>query len=149
MHELHTHIETPLALLPAVIDDAGDVVGPIIDLQDALALELVVSIGTAGVTFDDNTGFDVVLEHSEATADEDFEPLEDSKFLLGAGVVGGVVLALREGHDEEVYRFGYKRDRRYVRVRVVPVGVHAAGTVIGATAVVLPKVRPSGDQVPV
>ncbi|GAB5500981.1 MAG: hypothetical protein PsegKO_32920 [Pseudohongiellaceae bacterium] len=156
MHELHSHVVARQALPPALRQTGDAIAGATIDLLGQLACEFLICVGAEGDDLAADVGFDVILETSEDDGSGNpagWAAETDARRYLGAiaddgsdGQTDGIVLKLREGAGGKDYRFGYKGGKRFCRLRLVAIGTQDTGTVVGATAVLLPKLKPVAAQ---
>ncbi|GAB5387078.1 MAG: hypothetical protein Alpg2KO_00460 [Alphaproteobacteria bacterium] len=156
MHELHSHISVEQALPPALRQTGADIDGATIDLQGKSAVEFIVSVGAEGDAFSSSVGFNVILE----TADDDgtgapdtWAPETNAQLYLGAASddgndvqTSGIALSIRENGGAQDYRFGYKGGKRFARLNLVAVGTQGTGTIVSATAVTVPLLKPADAQ---
>ena len=143
MKDLHSLIEARHVLGPVVL--AADNTPAAIDRQGYESAELVLGIGIGGITFDSSNKIEIKLTHSDddstytdvATAD-----------MIGVTVSGsGIIKSLVAAHAAAAkYRFGYRGNKRYLKLLFDFTGTHGTGTAVDATWLFgNPSVAPIAD----
>lgn len=134
MKDLHSDISLVNLLAAAVY--SADANSGWIDLQGYAAVEIALSIGVGGITFDATNKIAFVLEHADATDQSDAAAVTDAALLGVSGTASGVVKTLTAAHAAAaVYRFGYRGDKRYIRLTADFSGTHGTGTPISANLI--------------
>lgn len=129
MRDMHSALVAVLALDAAVY--SADAQSIDIDLQGYNASELVLSIGEGGITFSGSNKIEFKLLHSDDGVT--FINVTDSDMLGVADITDGIIKSLTSAHNAaDVYRFGYKGNKRYLRVVADFSGTHGAGTPFSA-----------------
>ena len=129
MKDFHSSMIAVLALAPEIL--AADKTSEAIDLQGYNAAEIILVIGAGGIVFTNTKKIDFELTHSDDGAS--FDRVRDGDVLGVALDAPGILKTLKVAHaDAAVYRFGYRGDRRYLKVRANFGGAHDTGTMIAA-----------------
>jgi hypothetical protein len=105
------------------------------------ALTVAVYLGAGGITFTTNNKIDINVTHSDddstyvAVTDDDVVlPYSTTATVALLGAADGTVKSLRAAHaTEEVFLFGYRGKKRYVKIELDFVGTHSTGTLVGAS----------------
>lgn len=145
MKDMHSFMSAAVAIGAATY--AADEVGAAIDKVGYEGVEFVLNAGVGGITFSGTNKVEVVVEDSP---DNSTWTVVDDADILGATVAaGGIVKAFVAAHAAAaVYRFGYKGDKRYVRVTLDFSGTHGSGTPFAVTALkVNGHDNPQADQI--
>lgn len=131
MKDIHSDLAL-VKLLGAAVYSA-DANSGWIDLQGYAAAEISLSIGAGGITFSGTNKIAFVLEHADAADQSDAAVVTDSDILGVSGTSSGIIKALTAAHDTAaVYRFGYRGDKRYIRLTADFAGTHGTGTPLAA-----------------
>jgi hypothetical protein len=130
MKDMHSCLTAAVAIGNAVL--AADNTPASIDLQGYNAAEILLSIGIGGITFTGTNKIEFVLTHSDD--DTTYTNVTDADLLGVTGTTGGIIKALVAAHAAAaVYRFGYKGNKRYLKLLADFSGTHGTGTPIAAT----------------
>ncbi len=131
MKDLHSGFKAVVAIAAASL--TADPTPPAIDRRGYDAVEFLLAIGVGGITFDATNKVEFKLTHSDD--DVTYDAVEQ-KDVLGATVAaGGIVKALTAAHAAAAaYRFGYKGNRRYLKLLPDYSGTHGTGTPLSAIA---------------
>lgn len=129
MRDLHSGLIAVLAIAPAVHAAAPTPVD--IDLQGYNSAEIILPIGVGGITFTDVNKIEFKLAHSDD--DVTYTDVTDADMLGVSGISNGIIKSLMAAHaTADVYRFGYKGNKRYLRLIADFSGTHVAGTPFSA-----------------
>ena len=141
--DLATRISHTLAIGPATLS-SSTTPSPI-DLNGYQSAEVVIAVGTGGITFSSTNYINFVLQESDDGVN--FSNVTASE-LDGAAapltVTNGVVPSLQSAHpNPTVMEFGYLGGKRYLELQAVFGGTHATGTpiagfVVGGNPVKIP-----------
>jgi hypothetical protein len=144
MRDLHSKIA--LAVLIAAQTAAADTTPVAVDRQGYEAVEIALLIGVGGITFSGTNKIEFVLEHSDDNST--WTKVADKDLLGVSGTSNGIIKALVAAHAAgNNYRFGYKGNKRYVRLTADFSGTHGTGTPIAASAILSRGFnRPEADQ---
>lgn len=105
-----------------------------IDRQGFNAVELAISVGVGGITFDGTNHLDFVLSHSND--DQSYDLVSAADVLGATGVASGVIKSIAAAHAAaKAYRFGYIGGRRYLKLKADFVGTIATETALAAVAI--------------
>ena len=132
MKDLHSNVAALTLIGAAAL--AADNTPAAVDLQGYGSAEILLAIGTGGITFSGTNKIEFKLTHSDDDSSYDAVTAAD---LLGVDTVGegGIVKALIAAHaDPATYRFGYVGSRRYLKLLADFSGTHGTGTPIAAIA---------------
>lgn len=126
MHDLFNLETFKLGIGPAT--HSATVNGPIIDLFSYQGVVLCVAIGAGGIVFDNNNRIDLKLLHSVDGVV--FEPVADYDMRGGLkGIVNGIIRSFNTPQPAaETLKFGYVRNRQYIRLAAEFNGTHSIGT---------------------
>lgn len=129
MRDLHSGLTAVLALAAAVYD--ADNTPAAIDLQGYNSAEIILPIGVGGITFDATNKVEFVLTHSDD--DVTYTNVTDADMLGVSDITGGIIKSLVAAHAAgTVSRFGYKGNKRYLKLLANFSGTHGAGTPMSA-----------------
>ncbi|MCV9965463.1 hypothetical protein OIU34_26650 [Pararhizobium sp. BT-229] len=132
MKDLHSHITLAVAIGNAVL--AADNTPVAIDLQGYDAAEIELSIGAGGITFSGTNKIEFVLTHSDD--DTTYAPVTTADMLGVTVATGGIIKSLVAAHAAAAaYRFGYKGNKRYLKLLADFSGTHGTGTPIAANVI--------------
>jgi hypothetical protein len=123
-----------------------DVFGPVamnadntpaaVDLAGYQAAELVLGIGIGGITFDATNKIEFVLTHSDD--DSSYSNVTDDDMLGVTGITGGIIKSLVAAHAAAAkYRYGYRGNKRYLKLLVNFSGTHGSATPLSAEVVAM------------
>lgn len=120
---------------PAAVDTAG---------YDAAMIAIEIGIG--GITFTGVNKIEFVLTHSDDNVS--YANVADADMQGVTGITNGIIKALTAAHAAAaVYRFGYRGNRRYLKLLADFSGTHASPTPIAACAVLgRPSFAPTPNQ---
>lgn len=144
MHDLHSHVSVKSLIAPAVL--AADNTPVAVDLLGFDAAEIILSIAAGGITFSGTNKIEFVLTHSDD--DSTYTNVTDADMLGVSGISSGIIKSLTAAHaSANAYRFGYKGNKRYLKLLADFSGTHGTGTGIAATVVRgAPEVKPQANQ---
>jgi len=130
MKDLHSRITRVVAIGNAVL--AADNSPAAIDLQGYESAEILLDIGIGGITFSGTNKIEFVLTHSD---DDSTYSAVATADMLGVTVAsGGIIKSLVAAHAAaNVYRYGYKGGKRYLKLLADFSGTHGTGTPIAAS----------------
>ncbi|WP_377299728.1 hypothetical protein [Rhizobium sp. SGZ-381] len=132
MKDLHSKVKRTVAIGCAVL--SADNTPAAIDLQGYDSAEILLDIGVGGITFSGTNKIEFVLTHSDDDSTYTAVTLADMLGLASVGS-GGIIKALTSAHAAAaVYRFGYKGNKRYLKLLADFSGTHGSGTPIAASA---------------
>lgn len=140
MKDMNTGIIAVQEVLPQVVTSGGGAVTTgDVDLQGANAVEVLTHFGAPGDTLGSTVYFTVKAEHADDTGDTGAAGAYSdcaTADLLGVTAASGIVLTVNaDAEASQVYKFGYKGNKRYLKVTVTPEGTHSTGTPIAVTIV--------------
>lgn len=140
MKDLHSHITIATAIGAATL--AADNTPAAIDLKGYQSAEIMLAIGIGGITFDATNKVEFKLTHSDDDSTYTAVTTDD---MLGVTVAdGGIIKALTAAHAAaDVYRYGYKGNKRYLKLLADFSGTHGTGTPIAACVI-----KGNGDSNP-
>lgn len=132
MKDLHSHITIVSAIGNAIL--SADNTPVAINLQGYESAEIVLSIGIGGITFSGTNKIEFKLTHSD---DDSTYTDVTTADMLGVTVgSGGIIKALTAAHAAaDVYRYGYKGGKMYLKLLADFSGTHGAGTPIAANVI--------------
>jgi len=142
--DLHSKLMVATAIAAAVLSATPTALE--VDTQGYSSIELVLSVGAGGITFDDTNKVEFKVEHSDDGSDWSDVVADD---ILGQETVTtGIVKALTAVHASAgSYRFGYIGPKRYVRVTPVFSGTHGSPTPLAGTWLLSnAAIQPVADQ---
>lgn len=144
MHDLHSHVSVKSLIAPAVL--AADNTPVAVDLLGFDAAEIILNIAAGGITFSGTNKIEFVLTHSDD--DATYTNVTDADMLGVSGISNGIIKALTAAHaSASAYRFGYKGNKRYLKLLADFSGTHGTGTGISATVVRgAPELTPQANQ---
>lgn len=145
MKDAHAFMTAAVAIAAAAY--SADETGATIDKADYESIEFVMGAGVGGITFTGVNKIDVVVEDSaDGSA---WAACEDADVLGATVAAGGIVKTFEAAHAAAAaYRFGYKGDKRYVRVRLDFSGTHGTGTPFSVLALKINgHDNPQADQI--
>lgn len=132
MHDIHSGMTATVVIGAAVL--SADNSPAAIDLQGYDAAELILAIGAGGITFSASNKIEFVLTHSDD--DATYTAVTDADMLGVTGITDGIIKSLVAAHAAaDVYRFGYKGGKRYLKLLADFSGTHGTGTPIAATLI--------------
>ena len=132
MHDLHSHVSVATLIGAATL--AADNTPAAVDLRGFDAAEIVLAIGAGGITFSGTHKIEFVLTHSDD--DSTYTAVTDADMLGVSGISSGIIKSLVAAHAAAAsYRFGYKGNKRYLKLLADFSGTHGTGTAIAATVV--------------
>lgn len=134
MRDIHSDLALVKLLGAAVLSADAD--SGWIDLQGYDAAEIELSIGAGGITFSGTNKIEFKLEHADATDQSDSAAVADKDLLGVSGTSSGIIKSLVAAHaTASVYRFGYKGNKRYLKLTADFSGTHGTGTPMSATLI--------------
>jgi len=135
MNDLHHNIKPVTTLLPVVTTADKD--GASVDRQGFQSVEHIIHLGAPGDTFSGSLKFDFFLEESDDPS-SNFAGVTDANSLLGdfpLAADGHFLTVDANGECSQLYRIGYRGNKRYSRVTMNKTGTHTNGTPLGMLAV--------------
>lgn len=132
MRDMHSDIEVA-DLLP-VASRTADNTPAAVDLQGYNSAEIILSIGVGGITFDATDKIEYKLTHSD---DDSVYTAVGAADMLGVTPgTGGIIKSLVAAHAAAAnYRYGYRGNKRYLKLLADHSGTHGTGTISGAVVV--------------
>lgn len=125
MRDLHNCVKAVPALLPVAITATTS--GKIIDLQGYEAVEFVVEVGIATSGLDASNKYTVTVQAGNTVNDVATPTtITDAATVTAAQLLGTPPTLDNAADDENVYRFGYVGDKRYVQLVFTETGTAAA-----------------------
>ena len=117
-----------------------------VDLQGFNAAEIILGIGVGGITFSGTNKIEFVLTHSDD--DSTYTNVADADMIGVSGISNGIIKSLTAAHAAAAhYRFGYKGNKRYLKLLADFSGTHGTGTPISASVIKgRPDVAPCAAQ---
>ncbi len=132
MKDMHNNILVDQAIGLATL--TADNVPAAVDLSGFKSAEILLAIGAGGITFTGTNKIEFKLTHSDD--DVTYDDVVDADMLGVSDVAGGIIKDLKTAHaSAAVYRFGYKGNRRYLKLLADFSGTHGTGTPIAAMVV--------------
>lgn len=126
MKDIHSNASFALMFGPVTL--AADNTPAAIDLQGYAGAEIVLGIGVGGITFDATNKVEFKLTHSDDDSTYAAVEIADMLGLASVGS-GGIIKSLTAAHAAAaVYRFGYKGNKRYLKLLADFSGTHGTGT---------------------
>ncbi|MUO83999.1 hypothetical protein [Agrobacterium vitis] len=132
MKDLHSHISRVVAIGNSTL--AADNTPAAIDLRGYDSAEICLDIGVGGITFTGTNKIEFVMTHSDDGTT--YTNVADADMLGVTGISNGIIKALTAAHAApDVYRYGYKGGKRYLKLLADFGGTHGAGTPIAASVI--------------
>lgn len=132
MKDMHNNISVDQAIALDTLD--ADNVPVAVDLSGFKSAAILLAIGAGGITFTGTNKIEFKLTHSDD--DVTYNNVTDIDMLGVSGVSAGIIKDLKTAHaSPAVYRFGYKGNRRYLKLLADFSGTHGTGTPIVAMVV--------------
>lgn len=133
MRDIHSDLTVVSAIGAAVLD--ADNTPAAIDLQGYDAAEIVLLIGAGGITFTTTNKVEFKLTHSDDNSTYEAVTVDDMLGLSSVGD-GGIIKSLVAAHaSAAAYRYGYKGNKRYLKLLADFGGTHSTGTAMAAVVV--------------
>lgn len=130
MKDIHSGMTAVVAIGAATL--SADNTPAAIDLQGHNAAEILLAVGVGGITFSGTNKIEFKLTHSDD--DSTYTDVADADMLGVSSISSGIIKALTAAHAAAaVYRFGYRGNKRYLKLLADFSGTHGAGTPIAAT----------------
>ena len=130
MRDNHTNMTVAVAIGSATL--SADNTPAAVDRLGYEAAELVLAIGAGGITFSGTNKIEFVLTHSDD--DSTYSAVTDADVLGVSSISSGIIKALTAAHaSAAAYRFGYRGNKRYLKLLADFSGTHGTGTPISAT----------------
>ena len=127
MQDLHSTIFIQKVLGPVVA--TADNTPAALDRQGYDAVEIVLDIGIGGITFDSTNKIEFKVTHSDD--DVTYTNVTDADMLGVTGITSGIIKSLTSAHAAAAaYRFGYRGNKRYLKILHDFSGTHGTGTPI-------------------
>lgn len=132
MKDMHNNISIDTAIALDTLD--ADNVPAAVDLSGFKSAAILLAVGVGGITFNGTNKIEFKLTHSDD--DVTYEDVAAIDMLGVTGVTDGIIKDLKAAHPSaEVYRFGYKGNRRYLKLLAHFSGTHGTGTPVAAMVV--------------
>lgn len=132
MKDLHSGMTVVSAIGAVVL--AADNTPPAIDLQGYNGAEIVLAIGIGGITFSGTNKIEFKVTHSDD--DSTYTDVTDADMLGVSSISSGIIKSLVAAHAAAaVYRYGYRGNKRYLKILADFSGTHGAGTPIAAMVI--------------
>lgn len=132
MRDIHSDLSIAIAIGAATL--AADNTPAAVDLLGYAAAEIVLAVGIGGITFSGTNKVEFKLTHSDD--DSTYDAVEAKDMLGVEPAAGGIIKSLVAAHAAAgVYRFGYKGNRRYLKLLADFSGTHGTGTPIAALVI--------------
>ena len=130
MRDLHSTLSRVVALAAAARN--SDATSAAIDLQGYDSAVIQIDIGVGGITFDATNKIEFKVTHSD---DDSTYTDVTTADMVGVTVSGtGIVRALVAAHAAgAVYNYGYKGDKRYLKIQADFSGTHGSATPCAAS----------------
>lgn len=144
MQDIHSECSVS-TLLPAATYSADNTPAAV-DLQGFNAAEIVLGIGVGGITFSGTNKIEFVLTHSDD--DSTYTNVADADMLGVSSISSGIIKSLTAAHATAThYRFGYKGNKRYLKLLADFSGTHGTGTPLSACVIKgEPELAPCANQ---
>ena len=128
MQDIHTGVFIDTLIANATY--AADTTPVAVDLIGFNAAEIVLALGAGGITFTGTNKVEFVLTHSDDNTT--YTNVTDADMLGVSGISNGIIKALTSAQAAAIGRFGYKGNKRYLKLQADFSGTHGTGTPIGA-----------------
>jgi hypothetical protein len=130
MKDIHSDFTRVVAIGAATLN--ADNTPATIDVRGYDAVEILLDIGIGGITFSGTNKIEFVLTHSDDDSTYSNVTTDD---MLGVTIASdGIIKALVAAHAAaNVYRYGYKGGKRYLKLLADFSGTHGTGTPIAAS----------------
>lgn len=144
MRDMHSVINR--AVLIANATYSADTTPVAVDLLGYDSAEVLLDIGAGGITFSGTNKIEFVLTHSDD--DSTYSNVTDADMLGITGISSGIIKSLVAAHaTASVYRYGYRGNKRYLKLLADFSGTHGTGTPIGASVLRMrPHYTPTANQ---
>jgi len=144
MNDIHSKMSVA-TLIGAATLSADNTPGAV-DLLGFNAAEIILAIGVGGITFSGTNKIEFVLTHSDD--DSTYTNVADADMLGVSGISNGIIKSLTAAHAAAAhYRFGYKGNKRYLKLLADFSGTHGVGTPMAASVIKgQPDVAPCAAQ---
>lgn len=144
MHDLHSHISVDTLIGNATL--GADNTPAAVDLQGFDAAEILLAIGIGGITFSGTNKIEFVLTHSDDNSS--YSNVTDADMIGVSGISNGIIKTLNSAHAAAAhYRYGYKGNKRYLKLLADFGGTHGSGTPIAAAVIKgQPELGPTANQ---
>lgn len=134
MRDLHSNIAFVNVLSPNGLL-AADVTSAALDLAGFNSAEFALTIGVGGITFDATNKVEFKLTECD-TAGGTFTAVAADDVLGATVAAGGIVKSLVSAHATlEVFKFGYRGYKRFLKLTADFSGTHGTGTAISCVLV--------------
>lgn len=133
MKDLHHNVKPVTTLLPVVTSTDKD--GASVDIQGFSSVEHIIHVGAPGDTFSGSIKFDFYIE--ESANGTDWAGVTNEEDILGEFTLGadGHFLTIdADAECSQLYRIGYRGNKRYSRVTMNKTGTHTTGTPLSMLA---------------
>lgn len=144
MEDIHSCVSLDTLIVNATY--AADTTPVAVDLQGFDAAEVILALGAGGITFSGTNKIEFVLTHSDDNSS--YSNVADADLLGISGTTNGIIKALTSAlASGGVFRFGYKGNKRYLKLLADFSGTHGTGTPIGAYVIKGdPELAPVANQ---
>ena len=122
---------------PDTID--ADATSSTIDLQGFNSVRFVVNVGASGATLNGTNKIELEIQEGDATNAMTAAPATSVRNAVTGTNTGCFAVIDGATDDDTVYTAQYTGNKRYAQVAINFSGTHAAGTVIGVTAIAAGK----------
>lgn len=122
---------------PDTID--ADATSSAIDLQGFNSVRFVVNVGASGATLNGTNKIELEIQEGDATNAMTAAPASSVRNAVTGTNTGCFAIIDAATEDDTVYTAQYTGNKRYAQVAVNFSGTHAAGTVIGVSAIAAGK----------
>jgi len=127
MQDMHSTIFVQKVLGPVVL--AADNTPAALDRQGHDAVEILIDVGIGGITFDTTNKIEFKVTHSDD--DSTYTNVADADMIGVTGISSGIIKSLIAAHAAAAaYRFGYRGNKRYLKILADFSGTHGTGTPI-------------------
>lgn len=128
MEDIHSNVFIDTLIANATY--SADTTPAAVDLAGFDAAEIVLALGAGGITFSGTNKIEFVLTHSDDNVT--YTNVADVDMLGVSGISNGIIKALTAAQAAAIVRFGYKGNKRYLKLLADFSGTHGTGTPIGA-----------------
>jgi hypothetical protein len=127
MQDMHSTIFVQKVLGPVVL--AADNTPAALDRQGYDAVEILIDVGIGGITFDTTNKIEFKVTHSDD--DSTYTNVADADMIGVSSISSGIIKSLIAAHAAAAaYRFGYRGNKRYLKILADFSGTHGTGTPI-------------------
>lgn len=130
MKDIHSDFRRAVLIGAATL--SADNTPAAVDLRGYNGVEIMIDIGIGGITFSGTNKIEFVLTHSDD--DSTYSNVTDADMLGVTGISNGIIKSLVAAHAAAAaYRYGYKGNKRYLKLLADFSGTHGTGTPIAAS----------------